>query len=273
MRQQPQHGRYQTINTIPVFSPLLQLLQRYPWWGQPVTVILIARYSTPGEGPGEQLAKVAAIHRSAVPDIGVLLERVPEDAWNLASLRAAHDIAEIRVRDVTDERFPDDRNGSAVIGYLTQVGSMLVFRVASSGFKTMQMHDGESRNPYTQAVIELLKVIRASFEGVPLDLRISEDPTRKGRLAVELTRLDEWVQRLGVRVFQGAAEPPAGEYARLISAFHNTGAELDRRTTVDHTTKGTTHSSQRSGFRASPATSPTRRSATPRRCHLSTCSP
>lgn len=234
----PSSDRYETINTVPVFQPLLWRLRERDWWGEPLADLLVSRYSLQGEGVQEQLSKVLSLHSRSVPAAAKVLQEIPEEAWDTQAARDRYGIIPIRVRDVMDERRAEEPGGTVVIGHLLRMDSLLVFRTASSGYKGIQMADGEQRNPFTQAVIELLKLLRATMPNAPLTLRMSEDTTRKGRLAHELARLDEWVQRLSIAVYLGTSPMPPGMFGKLVSSVQNNSAEIDRRSNVARMIKG-----------------------------------
>jgi hypothetical protein len=231
---------YVTVNTISIYRPFLALMRRANPSFLVIRHVLISRWSREYDdaNAAEQASKVLDLHRGAVSAIDEMERLVPEVAWRTDEGRARHNIVAVQVRDVTPHRYADDPFGTTIVGYLIVVRDAVVFRVSSSGFKTIAKEDGDELNVYCQAVIELLKYSAAHGGKEHICLRLSDDPTRKGRLAVELARLDRWIQRLGIRIFLGAQEFNAEGFGKLIQDYQNANSENDRLGKVTSLTGG-----------------------------------
>lgn len=223
---------YEDVRGVPIYHLIVAILAQLTEGA--VRHVVVSRWSREGDtvNAAEQATKVLGAQRRLVPAVQRLLDTVPDDAWTTPHGRAAHNIVELRVRDVTPHRFPEDPDGKSVIGYLISIDDTLVFRAAFSGFKTIIKPDGDELSPYQQAVIELLKYAAATSDGERVCLRLSEDGTRKGRLAVEMGRLDRWVERIKARWFLGADEYDYEGFGALIRNLQNADAEKNRQTTV-----------------------------------------
>lgn len=223
---------YEEVRGVPIYYLILAVLAQLT--DTAIRHVVVSRWSREGDtvNAAEQATKVLGAQRRLVPAVQRLLDTVPDDAWTTAHGRETYSILELRVRDVTPYRFPEDPDGKAVIGYLIAVDDTLVFRASFSGFKTIIKPDGDELSPYQQAVIELLKYAAASSEGERVCLRLSEDGTRKGRLAVEMGRLDRWIERIRARCFLGPTEYDYEGFGRLIRDLQNNEAEVNRQTTV-----------------------------------------
>ena len=231
---------YVVVKTIPIYRSLLELMRRANPTGTALVHVLISRWSreNDADNAAEQASKVLDMHRATVPALEDLLQRVPEVAWRTDDGRAKHNIMTVRVRDVTRDRDVDDPSGRSVIGYLIVVSDAVIFRVSSSGFKSIEKADGDELNPYCQAVIEVLKYAVAVSGEESVCLRLSDDTTRKGRLAVELGRLDRWIERLKIRIFHGSNEYSNEGFGKLILSMQNSHSEENRSEKVKGLTVG-----------------------------------
>lgn len=231
-RTTPVTADYLEVRGIPIYRPILALLTQLA--AGVIRHVVVSRWSREGDtvNAGEQAAKVLDAQRRLVAAVQRLLDTVPNEAWGTPHGRAAYSIVELRVRDVTPFRFAEDPDGKAVIGYLIVVDDTIVFRASFSGFKTIIKPDGDELSPYQQAVIELMKFAAASSDGERVCLRLSEDSTRKGRLAVEMGRLDRWIERIRARCYLGETEYDFEGFGRLIRDLQNNEAETNRQTTV-----------------------------------------
>lgn len=233
------HSPYTEVRGIKLYTMLHSLLM--PWVTTPLRHIIISRWSRDGDdaNAAEQLTKTLPSHRKDVVAVEVLAATVPDDAWNTPEGRAAYGIFEICLRDVTPYRYGEDPAGNQVIGYAIVVRDTLVFRVSSSGHKTLQKDDGEQLNPYSQSVIELMKFATAhSANEAQICLRLSDDRMRKGRHVTELARIDSWIDRLRVRVFYGEKELDRAGFGALIESLGNHEAATNRDHMVESLIKG-----------------------------------
>lgn len=223
---------------ISIYTVLFHLLRSKV--SRPIRHIIVSRWSRDGDdaNAGEQLSKTLAPQLKLVPAVNLLLATVRDEAWNSTAGRERHGIFEVCIRDVTPYRFPDDPSGKQLIGYAIVVDDTLVFRVSSSGFKTILREDGEELNPYLQSVIEILKYATAHSGGTSVCLRLAEDHKRKGRHIAELARLDNWVERLRIRLFYGSREIDLGGFGRLIESLTNHDAASNRTEVVESLTMG-----------------------------------
>lgn len=156
---------YEDVRGVPIYHLIVAILAQLTEGA--VRHVVVSRWSREGDtvNAAEQATKVLGAQRRLVPAVQRLLDTVPDDAWTTPHGRAAHNIVELRVRDVTPHRFPEDPDGKSVIGYLISIDDTLVFRAAFSGFKTIIKPDGDELSPYQQAVIELLKYAAATSDG------------------------------------------------------------------------------------------------------------
>lgn len=238
---------YTEINSIPIYTPMYMLLSMLVG-GRRVLNALISRWSVQGDftGSSEQASKTLGAHRRDVPAVEALLASVPDEDWNTAHGRAKHNIVAVTTAHVTPFRSTSDPRGSLVIGYLIFVQDTLFYRVSSSGYKTIDRPDGDVVNPYTQSVIELLKFAVATGDGSErVALRLAEDRTRKGRHLAELTRLNDWLDRLRIRLFYGTQEMDFAGFGRQMEHFTDGDNQKQRDETVAKVTLGILHATHK----------------------------
>ena len=218
-----------------VYRPFLQRLTDTGIFLDAVRADCIARKSDETTALAlEQAGKAFAVMARTEPDLQELLERHAIESWLDPEVRAELNVIDLRLCDITPLRFTDGtRHGTEIIGHLLAVGTVAVLIVANSGFTSIYDPEKHRRNPYAELVIQLLKATRqAAGEEAELRLRLANDRTRKGRLAVELGRMDDFRARLRFGLWYGGEEMTVHAWQRLIESLTNENNENQRTTTV-----------------------------------------
>lgn len=227
------HSNY--VGDLGIYRPFQQKVSGFDL--SAVRAAAVARKSDEDDGLAlEQAGKAYFTISRSEPDLAELIERHAVVTWLDPEVRAELGMVDFTLADVGPWRFEDGSpRGREVIAHGFAYKSVFCLVVPNSGFKHVLDEQKARYNPYSELVIQLLKVITeaAGPDGQgSFRLRLANDRRRKGRLAIALGRMDDFRKRLGFEVWYGAQHYPSDTWASLVETLTNETNEIDRTSAV-----------------------------------------